>query len=451
MRFKKSITKLISNLLAWFIRWRRTIVILSFVVLISVELTETVKQGGMHWIEMLVYFILFLIIALLIELLLRENRLQTRVSQILDYKHQISREFFTYENWDTFTARLTEKLGRLANVSYAELFIKDSISDDFSSISRWQDGEASIGSNARSLCLECLKRMQGVRANFDSCHCSNVATNSTDLKEYFLPVYSGQEIYAVVRFVLESGREIRGEQAKVLRHLGDEMAVALISGQDRKRLSELQMTQAILAERHNVSQYLHDSLSQNIGYLRMKLERFSVEPTLLRQDTVDEDIIQMKKVADESYSIVRGKLESIHSDTMPTLTNYLREHAQKISRRAGFEFTLSVNGDSRPIPIDVQRAVFYVFQEILSNVEKHARANRVDAVLEWIQDMLILLVSDDGVGFDSILVEQKKHFGLGIVRERIENVNGDLEINSSAKTGTRVKVTVPIPIAKKSE
>lgn len=445
---KKAIIEFIRKPMGWFIRWRRPILILSFVVLISVELVEG-AQDSMHNIEIFVYLILFLVIASLIELLLRENRLQNRTSQILDYKHQISREFFTYENWDSFTARLTEKLGRLVGVKFAELFIRDSISGEYSSISRWQGGEGLANVYANPLCLDCLKRMQESKVGFDSCNCPAEDMISADLKEYFLPVYFGQDIFAVVRFVPGPGRDIKTEQTKILKHLGDEVAIALISAQDRKRLSELQVTQAILAERHSVSQYLHDSLSQNIGYLRMKLDGFSTEPSLLRQETVDQDISRMKEVADESYLIVRGKLESIHSDTMPTLTNYLRAHAQKMSLRAGFEFSLAVKGNPRIIPMDTQRAVFYVFQEILANVEKHAQASKVDANLEWGAETLILTVSDNGIGFDSALVEKQKHFGLGIVRERIENVNGDLEISSSAETGTQVKVTVPIPAAKK--
>ncbi|MFZ5856928.1 MAG: sensor histidine kinase [Chloroflexota bacterium] len=450
MNLKKAIIEFIRKPMGWFIRWRRPILILSFVVLISVELVEG-SHDPMHNIEIFVYFILFLVIASLIELLLRENRLQNRASQILDYKHQISREFFTLENWDVFTACLTEKLGRLASVNFAELFIRDSISGEYSSISRWQDIDDLANLDTNPLCLDCLKRMQEGKVGFDSCNCPTGDLISPDLKEYFLPVYSGQAIFAVVRFVPGPGRDIKAEQTKILKHLGDEVAIALISAQDRKRLSELQVTQAILAERHSVSQYLHDNLSQNIGYLRMKLERFSTDPSLLQQETLNQDIIHMKEVADESYLIVRRKLESIHSETMPSLPNYLRAHAQKMSLRAGFDFSLAVKGNPRVIPMDAQRAVFYVFQEILSNVEKHAQASKVDADLIWGPETLILTVSDNGIGFDPSLVTQQQHFGLGIVRERIENVNGDLEISSSAGTCTQVKVTIPIPAAKKGE
>jgi signal transduction histidine kinase len=440
---KPRLIKISERLLDFFIRWRRAFFVPFFFILVLMEASEMTGGKPIHYFELVIYFILLVIIALLNELLIRSAKLQKRAAKILDYKHQINWELVAYEDWDGLASRLTERLAKMAEAKGAQLFLWESPTEDFSLLAQWIEG----GNHKQSIDMPCKNCMEdwivSAKATFGPCRITAESAVPSEAQTYCLPVYYQEEIFALVRFLPDSEKIFTHEQIKTLGELGDEIAIALVTGQDRKKLAELQITQVALAERHSVSQYLHDSLGQNIGYLNMKLEQFSLHPSLLQESNAISEIQRMKETAEQSYAIVRNKLEDIHSNTKPTLASYLREHAHRISERAGFEFTFKIRGNPKPISMDVQRAVFYVFQEALSNVEKHAEACNVDIVLAWGRDKLVLTIHDNGIGFNPKTVNLEKHFGLGIVRERMINVNGRIEVNSMESSGTTIKISVP--------
>jgi signal transduction histidine kinase len=130
---------------------------------------------------------------------------------------------------------------------------------------------------------------------------------------------------------------------------------------------------------------------------------------------------------------------------MPLLTNLLLEHAGKISRRANLEIDFKILGNPAHLPIDINRAVFYVFEEALCNTEKYARASKVNVLAEWCDDNFALTISDDGIGFDPENVNAVQHFGLEILHERMGKVNGRVSLSTSENSGTTVFVRVPRP------
>jgi signal transduction histidine kinase len=94
---------------------------------------------------------------------------------------------------------------------------------------------------------------------------------------------------------------------------------------------------------------------------------------------------------------------------------------------------------------EVQQAVFYIFQEVFGNIEKHAGATNVKVLVEWCDKNLSLVIQDDGQGFDPDLVLADKHFGLQIMNERISKINGQIKYSSSQPHGTTVSITIPLP------
>jgi signal transduction histidine kinase len=90
--------------------------------------------------------------------------------------------------------------------------------------------------------------------------------------------------------------------------------------------------------------------------------------------------------------------------------------------------------------------VYRLAQEALTNVAKHARADRVDVVLERHADYLSLIIEDNGEGFDpSSLETSGQHFGLISMRERAALVGAELQIESALGRGTTVVVRAPLP------
>jgi len=142
--------------------------------------------------------------------------------------------------------------------------------------------------------------------------------------------------------------------------------VALKNGQDRKIFYDMMASETALAERRTVSQYLHDHLGQNLGYLHIKLDQLITQGQQLSLEKVVHDLEMMRTAANDSYKIMRGILETLHPETSQTLTNFLLEHAKKISSRANFELDFQTKGKPFLLPQEVQSAIFFAFEELLS-------------------------------------------------------------------------------------
>jgi PAS domain S-box-containing protein len=120
------------------------------------------------------------------------------------------------------------------------------------------------------------------------------------------------------------------------------------------------------------------------------------------------------------------------------LANYIQDW----SKRAGVAATLHTSGllDDR-LPSDAETALYRIAQEALTNVAKHAKAANVDVILERRTDSVLLIVEDDGVGFDPATAGgASQGFGLLGMHERAGLVGATLEIESSPGQGTTVLV-----------
>jgi signal transduction histidine kinase len=205
-----------------------------------------------------------------------------------------------------------------------------------------------------------------------------------------------------------------------------------------------------LAERRRVSHYLHDHLGYNLGYLHLKLDQLVTNKNQLSLEQVMAEIEPLRTTANASYEIVRGKLETLQPETSPVLINLLMEHARKVSKRANLAIKFQTVGTQIPLAVDIKRVIFYVFQEALSNTEKHAQASEINVLAEWRDDNVALTISDNGMGFKPEDVNTNQHFGLEILRERLEQVGGDVSLISAEKAGTTVSLRVPISIKNRS-
>ena len=137
-------------------------------------------------------------------------------------------------------------------------------------------------------------------------------------------------------------------------------------------------------------------------------------------------------------------LKRLQPETIPHLTNLLKEHATRVARTANFTLNFVCSGAPIQLSQHTQQTIFYAFHEILNNVQKHSMANVVDVCINWSDSCLEISIVDNGVGFDPASAQKNEHFGLEILRERIAQVGGHLLIDSSPAQGTSISIAVPI-------
>ncbi|MBI5824260.1 MAG: PAS domain-containing protein [Chloroflexi bacterium] len=215
------------------------------------------------------------------------------------------------------------------------------------------------------------------------------------------------------------------------------------AGREHDRKTKL-LTQTIHTMQLDIARDLHDTVGQNISYLRMKLE-YMLDKELFTDSEIAQEIKRMSQVANESFDLMRGTLAVLQSDDSSDLSDLFARYVSRIEERSTFKVDFSSRGEPRPLSPKRMRQLFYVYREILNNIEKHARASKVSIEIVWSEDCLALIVFDDGCGFDMInFVQPGGHYGLRFMRERIEMLDGTLAITSAPDSGTNILINLPI-------
>jgi signal transduction histidine kinase len=386
------------------------------------------------------------VIGLLLSSLSRGFRNQNRIIKILDAKHKLSMEFSRYHEWDVLVNQIAVFPSTIVKAAQSCLFVSNIITNQFEMVSQWsQGGEDVVELCMGASCQECFRNRSGNElALFQSVSEPLAGGFYSQAHKYCLAIRDEERLLAILQFILEPGQSLTDEQVDIFRNISDDFAVALKAGQDRQVLQEMLTSETALAERRSVSHYLHDHLGQSLGYLHLKMDQLLTNKAQLSLSTVLNDLELMRSAADESYGIVRGVLETMRPETTQTLTNLLLEYARKLSQRANFKLDFKTSGKPLFLPAEAQSAAFYAFEELLSNVEKHARATKVVIRANWSPSELTLTISDDGVGFDPQQVNSDQHFGLEILNERMARVNGQVTLITSENTGTVANILVPV-------
>jgi nitrate/nitrite-specific signal transduction histidine kinase len=336
----------------------------------------------------------------------------------------------------------------IAPVSQTCLLVSDPISGQFVQAAQWNSSskEDPDFCNAES-CQGCLAMDTAEEKTFFPCEPNSTIKRNQPLQQKFcLSFRYGGKVLGILPFLLEEGETLTASQKELFENIGDEIAIALQAGKDRQAFYGMRTSEAALAERREVSHYLHDHLGQSLGYLHIKMDQLIMEKDRRNVDAVYDDLEQMRSAVNESYEIVRGILETIHSETSPSLTNLLIEYARKISQRSNLKIDFKTRGKPAILSPEVQRAVFYAFEESLSNAEKHSQASKIEVLADWGRDRLKLTISDDGIGFNPQAVDTDQHLGMEILNERMAKVKGRITLTTSENSGTVVNIRVPCSV-----
>jgi signal transduction histidine kinase len=117
--------------------------------------------------------------------------------------------------------------------------------------------------------------------------------------------------------------------------------------------------------------------------------------------------------------------------------------AGEFQRRVGIRCRLRLPEDQISLDKERSTAVFRIFQEVLTNVARHARATSVHVDLAISEDNLTLQVADDGIGISADQVRSHDSLGLLGMRERAQLLGGDVSIHGAPSRGTTVSVSLP--------
>lgn len=204
-------------------------------------------------------------------------------------------------------------------------------------------------------------------------------------------------------------------------------------------------------ERRRIARDMHDSLGQQLTALRLKLA--SVKTELFRDGRIGEGLERLQEMGrriDAEVSFLVWELRPTVLDDLglaAALENYVREWARHYEISA--EFHAGRMAEARLDP-NVETNLYRIAQEALNNTYKHARARNANVVLEARKKEVVLIIEDDGVGFESERIrhssKSKSDRGLGLIgmNERAAIIGGRIEIEAAPGKGTTIFVRVPL-------
>ncbi|MEK6651584.1 MAG: HAMP domain-containing protein, partial [Nitrospirota bacterium] len=202
-------------------------------------------------------------------------------------------------------------------------------------------------------------------------------------------------------------------------------------------------------ERKRIARGLHDETMQSLSALLMKIDMCS---------KMYADVVPSEKI-DEMRNIALKTLDEIHSliqNLRPTVVDDLGLEAgirwllDKHLAEKGITCDFNVIGaEEKRFNHRIETALFRIIQEAVINISKHASAENVFIVLQYMSDSIAVHMEDDGKGFDAadVLKHTDDVRGLGIMgmRERAYLVDGKLKICSTPGNGTRLSLWIPLP------
>jgi signal transduction histidine kinase len=222
----------------------------------------------------------------------------------------------------------------------------------------------------------------------------------------------------------------------------------LLNYQDRLRALASELTLTEEQERKRIATELHDGAAQSLAFARLQL--VSVKKAV-EEPAARTKLDELSQLLMESLQQIRDVLLDLSSPTLneiglaAALSEWLEEH---IGRRHGLRTSFDDRAGGVPLTDEVRAVLFRNARELLTNVVKHAKAGKVSVCMETSEDMLRILVKDDGIGFDPEAVAGRPNtegaFGLFTIRESMADMGGSVEIASAPGKGTRATLIVPL-------
>ena len=208
----------------------------------------------------------------------------------------------------------------------------------------------------------------------------------------------------------------------------------IVEQDEHRKILVRRMLGATEDERRRLARELHDEIAQLLTVIQMSLQSIDLDtPEMRRANSL------LVRTQEEIHRIIHDLRPSLLDDLgLPTA---MKAYAEDHLKRQGVSVSLEIE-EGLPSRPEVETVIFRIYQELVTNILRHAQAEHVSVELYEREGKLVLAVEDDGHGFDP----DAKSEGAGItgMRERAALVNGTITFDSEAGLGTHVVVEIPL-------
>lgn len=256
-------------------------------------------------------------------------------------------------------------------------------------------------------------------------------------------------------FVRENAKAIKGSDGTTLFYEGTveditegkkaEKEIRLYQKQLRSLASELSLAEE--RERRRIASLLHDHIGQILALSKIKLGALFEEANGAE---TTKNLREVRNCIEQAIQYTRTLTFELSPPILYELglESALEWLSEQMQMQHGISFTLECDLSPKPLREEVTVFLFMAVRELLVNVVKHANAGSVAIHVKKRENSIVIIVEDDGVGFHNAQIHsfsaKNRGYGLFSVRERLNHLDGKIEIKSKKGKGTRVMLTAPL-------
>ena len=210
-------------------------------------------------------------------------------------------------------------------------------------------------------------------------------------------------------------------------------------------LKQIEMEKAINEERNRLARDLHDSVTQSIYSLTLLAEAGQRMISSGNLSQAKGNQIRLGDIAQQTLQEMRLLVYELRPKVLQRegLAGALEHRLESVERRAGINAQLNMD-PTIDIPQEVENELFHISMEALNNALKHAKAKEVKLTIHQDKNSLILIIEDNGRGFDAGTAKSQGGLGLLSMMERTEKIGGSITFQSQTNEGTKIHITVPV-------
>ena len=255
-----------------------------------------------------------------------------------------------------------------------------------------------------------------------------------------VPILVGGQVKGLIGVRHADRASYRPEQIELTQALAHQVMLAL----QLNEFAEQGQRAAVFEERNRMARDIHDTLAQGFTGVIIQLEAAEDSISSGQQKEADKHLHRAASLARQSLSEARRSVHALRPDALErdNLWEALKGIIKSTTAGTALHTTFELRGKLPDLPPMWQENLLHIGQEALTNALKYAHAKSFRTRLRCNQKEVHLELRDDGAGFEL----KDRHDGLGLIgmRERVEQMNGQLEITSVRGRGTNVVVALPL-------
>ena len=281
----------------------------------------------------------------------------------------------------------------------------------------------------RQVARQALRNPQALRVDLDA---DGPGLSSRSRGAIYAPLVARSTLVGVLAMEVHDPDVLKDRDVALMAGLAEQAALAIDNAQWFSRLRTLGAEE----ERTRIARDLHDRVAQSLAYLAFELDRIAdaaqTRPVTNELEALRHDVRQVvTEVRDTLYDLRTNVTES--QDLVETLSGFL----DRVKDRSGLEVHFE-HYVTRRLALPVERELWRIAQEAITNVEHHARAKKLVVIWESHPGRARLHVLDDGRGFPVGGTGRMDSYGLLGMRERADAIGATLEIDSAPGEGTTI-------------